>query len=600
MEQKKKLSPAARRFLPFLCAAVLAALVLLLVFLFRENRPGLASYRDKIGLLRESALSESTRNRIGAAPAGSKVGHAVFLSICDTRQRASVFTGVGPDVDAAWDAADRQVQDFLKKNDYDPLWVKADVVCSSEKMTEEQLFTAVRGTYNEFFRYGIAFDPLYETALLEAELNGAKVFDYEDPDTALNYQYLNLYLRKAGRPEVTARPAKYTVFRCLGWFCDETDQIYPLCSDGLDYGRRSVDLIDADYVKGLLLDAGSFLVDQVQPDGSFLYGIYPRFDNEIDNYNILRHASTIWSLICLWRVTGDDSLEDVINSTIGYMLNDIRYEDADTAYLYEETADEIKLGGNGVAVVAMTEYMDAFQNDRYRDVCRALGNGILRLFDPETGEFYHVLNGDFSRKEAYRTVYYDGEAAFALCRLYGLTGEDIWLDAAKASADHFIAADYTQYRDHWVAYSMNELTQYVEDPDYYDFALRNAQVNLEEIYNRETTYHTYLELLMSTFELYDRMAENGIHTDYMDNTFSIGDLLRTIYARADRMLNGFFYPEYAMYMRNPSRILNTFMVRHDGFRVRIDDVQHNIGGFYKYYKDYDKLLQYGLLENRGG
>ena len=375
--------------------------------------------------------------------------------------------------------------------------------------------------------------------------------------------------------------------------------LYPLRNEGLEYSRRSVALIDDAYAKQLLLDAGSFLVDQVNPDGSFLYGIYPRFDNEIENYNILRHASTIWSLICLWRVTGDDSLQAVADSAINYMRNYIRYEDADTAYLYEEKADEIKLGGNGVAVIAMTEYMDAFGSDKYRDDCRALGNGILRMFDPENGEFYHVLNGDFSRKEEYRTVYYDGEATFALCRLYALTGEQLWLDAAKAAVNHFIEADYTQYRDHWIAYSMNEITRFVDDPDYYDFALRNAQDNLEEIYNRETTYHTYLELLMSTFELYDRMAENGIRTDYMENTFSVEDLLRTIYARTDRMLNGFFFPEYAMYMRNPSRILNTFMVRQDGYRVRIDDVQHNIGGFYKYYVNYDRLVKYGMLQDIG-
>ena len=60
------------------------------------------------------------------------------------------------------------------------------------------------------------------------------------------------------------------------------------------------------------------------------------------------------------------------------------------------------------------------------------------------------------------------------------------------------------------------------------------------------------------------------------------------------MLNGFFFPEYAMYMRCPDKILGSFMVRHDGFRVRIDDVQHNIGGFYLYYKNYSRLLALGM------
>ena len=230
-------------------------------------------------------------------------------------------------------------------------------------------------------------------------------------------------------------------------------------------------------------------------------------------------------------------------------------------------------------MVALTEYMDAFEDARYRDVCTALGNGILTMLDQSDGTWYHVLGGDFSRKEEFRTVYYDGEATFALCRLYGLTEDQLWLDAAQASVEHFIEADYTQHKDHWVAYSMNEITKYVTDrEDYYVFALKNAQKNLKEISQRDTTYHTYLELLMSTFELYDRLIQRGGSA----NGFDLRSFLSAIYARADRQLNGYFFPEYAMYMKNPQRILGTFMVRHDGYRVRIDDVQHNIGGYYLY------------------
>lgn len=168
----------------------------------------------------------------------------------------------------------------------------------------------------------------------------------------------------------------------------------------------------------------------------------------------------------------------------------------------------------------------------------------------------------------------------------------------KSAVEHFISADYVQYKDHWVAYSMNEIAKYVDDERYYTFALRNAQENLDTIYNRDTTYHTYFELLMSTFEIYDRMIERGIHVDYLDNGFDLEYFLRTIYKRADHMLCGYFYPEYAMYMANPNSILDTFMVRHDGYRVRIDDVQHNVGGYYLYYMNYDKLVDYGMLEYR--
>ena len=97
---------------------------------------------------------------------------------------------------------------------------------------------------------------------------------------------------------------------------------------------------------------------------------------------------------------------------------------------------------------------------------------------------------------------------------------------------------------------------------------------------------------MATFETYCRMTEHGCRP----KDFDLEMFLDTIYTRADRQLNGYFYPEYAMYMRNPQRILDTFMVRHDGYRVRIDDVQHNIGGYYLYFKNYDKLVSMGLRE----
>ena len=139
---------------------------------------------------------------------------------------------------------------------------------------------------------------------------------------------------------------------------------------------------------------------------------------------------------------------------------------------------------------------------------------------------------------------------------------------------------------------MNEITKYVPDnPQYYIFALQNVQDNQKDMYQQDTTYYTYLELLMATFELYGRMVENADVEGFDEGSF-----LKTIYARASHMCNGYFYPEYAMYMKNPQSILYTFMVRQEGFRVRIDDVHHNINGYYLYYRDYDKLVDYGMLE----
>lgn len=597
-EQQRKARSATALIIGIaVIVAIVAAVVILYLQADSDKKENIAAFEEKASLMKEHVLSDDRSDEISGDIDERLPENVVFISICNGDERASVFTGKGENREAAWQSAYSQAKDYVEENNYNAIWLKADLMSEAKVYSTEEFSTELHHYRHEFFRYGVAFDTDFNTALLEAELNGAKILDYDEE--CVNKSYLNTYLEKAGRDTLSALPNDYVVFKCISWMCDEDNNIYDLISDIDDYGRRKVDTVDKEYAAELIKNASGFLIDQVKNDGSFIYGYYPRFDREIDNYNIVRHASTLWSLVCQYRMTGNEELVSVIDKAIDYMIDDAVIErDDDTAYLYEEKSDEIKLGGCGVAVIALTEYMDAFDSDKYEDIAVKLGNGILTMLDQDSGEYYHVLNGDYSKKEEFRTVYYDGEATFALCRLYSLTSDEKWLTAAKSAVEHFIDADYVQYKDHWIAYSMNEITKYIDDERYYTFALRNAQENLDRIYNRDTTYHTYFELLMSTFEIYDRMIERGIHVDYLDSGFDLEYFLKTIYKRADHMLCGYFYPEYAMYMANPSRILDTFMVRHDGYRVRIDDVQHNVGGYYLYYKNYEKLVEYGMLEYR--
>lgn len=585
-------------------------------------------------------------------------GFIVFLSFSDGSARADVVHASGADIGEAFADAQQKAWKLMQKKHQRFRWLKADVVTEYAPADAKTLAYMIKEPgWNEFFRFGLSFDRSFRTALLEEELNGAKIPDYASGSISL--ADLNRYLKKAGRPVLSKLPEFFLLFQTAGFFYDAdsaanaaatTDAdsaanvtasgcAIPLIPDGLSRGRREVRNFDAAAARSFVTVAASFLEKQVQPDGSFRYGYYPRFDRVIPGYNCMRHASTIWSLLCQYRMTKKASVLSLAARSIDYLLSHaLVYRAPDTAYLSEPLKDEIKLGGGGVLILAITEYLDLCSGEarseilcsgelrseilcsgeplaeapsveivhardalpeqealrrRYTEIACALGNGILSLLNPETGEFSHVLNMDFSLKERYRTVYYDGEAAYALCRLYRLTKEEKWLFYAGKAVDHFLAADYTRYRDHWVAYAMNEITRYIHRDDYDTFALRNARVNLDFLYKRETTYHTFLELLMVTFETYERILTENPGLPYLKE-FDLPYFLRTIRVRADRMLNGFFFPEYAMYMRCPDKILGSFMVRHDGFRVRIDDVQHNIGGFYLYYKNYSRLLALGM------
>ena len=388
-----------------------------------------------------------------------------------------------------------------------------------------------------FNYHGLSVDPQFEAALTEGELNGRRIYDYSDD--RVDVDRLNDWLEENGKKPLRWLPDDMVGFETWGWFCDEDNTVYPLCREGADTGRRQVNGISADYAKEIIYNASSFLMNQVQEDGKFIYGLRPQFDKEIDDYNILRHTGTIWSLICRYRIFPDETLKKMIDDTIEYMLSQILYDEDGAGYIYEEDSDEIKLGGNGIAILALTEYMDLFENDDFREVCEALGEGILKQQDPEDGSYWHILWRDFSKLEEFRTIYYDGECTFGLTRLYSLTGDQKWLDAACKAIDHFIAEDYTQYRDHWVAYSLNEVTKYLDRQDYYDFALANATNNYKRIMGRSRTYPTNLELLISAFETWQRMVDKGIDT----GDFDVKELLNVISARANRQLSGYFYPD---------------------------------------------------------
>ncbi len=519
--------------------------------------------------------------------------YAAFISICNKADRAEVIRFSGDTLRKAWEGVLSEARRFVNTRSYDSVWVKADIMNRSEKVSLSETIRTICSSFNEFFRRGLSFDEEYASAMIEAEINGNRVISYKKQTIELSQ--VNKYISSHCGKTLMKLPDEVIQFDCLGWFCDEENNVYSLYNDGMDCGRRITEEFTKELAMEVIGTSSEYLSFQVGFDGKFDYGYYPIYYKLIPKYNILRHASSIWSLICAYSLTGDSFTLRQAEAAIAYMIRSMTHkynkpaDEENTGYLVDRTSGEIRLGGNAVAIIVLTEYMKCIGTDRYMKICTELGNGILEMQNSETGEFYHVL--DFptcKRKEKYRTVYYDGEAAFALTRLYSLTHDEKWLNAAKAAVEHFIRADYTKHRDHWVAYAVNEITMHLPEERYFEFGLKNVQKNLDRIYNQPTTYHTYLELLTVTFEMYMRIKKNGYKVDYLDK-FDEKYFVETIFHRAQHMLNGYCYPEYAMYLKYPGQIQGAFFVRHDGFRIRIDDVQHFCGAYYSFYRDYDEL-----------
>src|SRR5699024_694144 len=232
--------------------------------------------------------------------------------------------------------------------------------------------------------------------------------------------------------------------------------------------------------------------------------------------------------------------------------------------------------------------MSMTNSDEYLEVARKLARGTMRMIGEE-GDTVHVLNyPELTVKEEKRVIYYDGEAAFGLMRLYQMDENPEWLEYVEILFNHFIENDYWKYSDHWLSYCTYELTKVKPEEKYFVFGLKNVSKRLNFINKRETTFPTFLEMLMAGYNMVELMKEKGLEDliqEHLDEKY----FKETIEKRADYQRTGYFYPEVAMYFKNPESILGSFFIKHHGYRVRIDDVQHYISGYIKYLNNFNYL-----------
>lgn len=508
----------------------------------------------------------------------------VIISICDKETQAIVKNKRGYSINNAYQLLKNEVSSYVKQTNYNASWVKLDIVQNVEEISMNKFKDDLSNLTQEYvYRKGIIFNTLdTEIILTEAELNSNMIIDYDENELSLTN--LNAYLKSRGDIQLRALPNSLKVFTTLGYFCDENNTVYKLYDEGSNTGRRVYDTLDKFEIDNIIKNAYNYLLNMIQDDGKFVYGYNPLEDTVNESYNTLRHAGSVWSCIVSYdEASGTSVQKEKIDLSLEYLNNTIIKKDDDTYYIVELEDTDIKLGGNALSIIAMCEYIDKFSDTKYLDAVKKLGNGILSM-QHSNGSYTHVINvNDYSVVDEYRTVYYDGEATFALCKLYGITKDEKYLNAAKSSMDYFIDNNYIQYGDHWISYATNEITKYVDDEEYYEFGLRNIAYSLDDILEKDYTSHINLEMLVKGYELYNRIIEKNIDVSYL-YFFPLDKFKNVLNTRLHFQFNSYLYPEIAMYLKSPSKYCNAFFIRHSDFRIRIDDIQHSILGYY-YGKD---------------
>ena len=515
---------------------------------------------------------------------------SIFFSYGSKKQRCKVWSNTDQNLKHIKKRLLSFVEKIFHKNKNLLDYIKVDLAYNVAVVPFSVLHAEIKKQkHNNHFRKGVAFDDKLSVCFLEQEIYGKAIIKgivYNQPnfldEKNLNDAILKKYpsmTRGYGFSEID----QVWTFDTYAAFY-ENGKFIELHSTAGENGIRIIDGNKKQHIKSLIIKNAEFLHAEILADGKFKYGYFPAYDREIKSYNTVRHCTALYALLETLEVEyRNDYLEKIILS-IDYAIHHFYKEIDEKAFLIDHQGeeDEIKLGSNATAIFMLAKYQEITKDNRYQEYAEKLAEGI-RFMVNAFGETTHVLKyPSLEIKEKFRIVYYDGEAALGLLRLYQINGNQELIDIVKLMFEHFITKKYDQYHDHWLSYCTNELTMICPEEKYFKFGLNNYIKHMDFKKKKKTAYATFLEMMMSAYKMVSRLKAQGFDDLYAESKFE--DLKKLIESRVEfQHKTGFFYPEMAMYMSNPSKILNAFYVRHDRFRTRIDDQEHNLSGYVAYY-----------------
>lgn len=316
------------------------------------------------------------------------------------------------------------------------------------------------------------------------------------------------------------------------------------------------------------------LASLVRKKGRFQYRYDAATGERLGGYNILRHCGAIWSIADAASETPKPAgLLSTCRLALDYLFREyLRHTGATDVQCVVEK-DMVKLGGNGLAILAMLACHKQAPDESLFAAAGDLGRYILGQARRDK-DFDHKRSFPDGKLQSFRSGYYTGEALFGLACLYEATGERNWLDIALESEIALAGRDYgVEEQSHWCLYEIDKLHQFEPMPELYEHGRRIVEHIIEYPAYRDRNQSTPTACRSEGMLAFLRMASR---VDIAaDRTFRERCL-----AEVEENLR------LQLQFRRPD---GAFVQGEGKSLVRIDFIQHNLSSFL----DYHRLMRDG-------
>jgi len=344
--------------------------------------------------------------------------------------------------------------------------------------------------------------------------------------------------------------------------------------------------------------AADYIARIIGDDGKHLYSWDSHTDRDARSYNMLRHGGTTYALAQAYDRFRDPAYKAACERSFDYLLSRTQLQEEEgpwgSNYRFLVEDRKAKLGGSGLALVAMCQYTEATGDRRYLENMREFARFIVKMQDPDSGKLISYYKyGPTAEVPEKDSIYYPGEALYGLGKFYYIDPDPLWLQTAVKGANWLIFdrdGDIEPNKlphDHWLMMALSYLYAHTKDEAYkthcYNIAGAIETKYRDPDHKDVRKYADYLGLYSRT----PLVTPVGCRIEGMVGAIDLAKLAGDDYAEFQEMAvnsAGFtmtlqFDPVNSFWLPNPDKALGGLRAGAFENDIRNDYVQHNLSGW---------------------